>query len=266
MRKNTLGIAVLQQLAHDAARNWKILEFQNARNAAWRLSKKRVQMIENLGEEGPVGKALAAGLSNKERNRKKRKRGVIHPSELSICPRMAQYSYWATDDSPDKVAPKDDDMKIFRLGHWLHGIVQKMLMASWPNGVTEQKVWDERYKFYGHCDFYVPGERAVEIKTVSSNVLKQLKHPRESHIKQCAVYGVTLQVPVCNLFYISRENGKHIEFQLETDIVAWVEMCAQAHEIITATKNDELVPGTASYMVCKSCGYRDACELWEYKT
>lgn len=224
-------------------------------------------MIEHLGDKGPIGTALRGSLRKKRlAEQGKRKRGVIHPSELSICARKAQYSYWSDENSPDKIQPKEDDRLIFQLGSWLHDVVQEMLIDAFPNGVVEKEVWDPTHLFYGHCDFLIPGERAVEIKTVSANVLKQLKHPRESHIKQCSIYGGVLQVPICNLFYICRENGKWQEFEFETDIVAWAEMCSLAHDIIAATSKDQLVDGTYSYMICKSCGYRDACELWEYRS
>lgn len=223
-------------------------------------------MVEDLGEKGPVGKALKKGLRKRRKaDQGTRRRGVIHPSELSSCARKAQYTYMSTDDSPPKVPPKENDLKIFQLGHWLHDVVQGVLEEVWPHGVTEVEAFHAEYLFYGHCDYLVPRTRAVEIKTCSNNVLKQLKMPRESHIKQCSIYAAILGAPLCNVFYISRESGQFKEFEFPTDMAAWVEMCSQAADIINATAKDQLVSGTYSYMVCKSCGYRDACELWEYR-
>ena len=194
-----------------------------------------------------------------------RKRGVLHPSELAICPRMAQYTLMSEDDDDEQVAPTEKDEAVFQMGHWIHDGVQTALKKRWPNGLVEAPVWWPEEKIAGHADFVLPDVFVADIKSISPNLFDTLNGPKGYHVVQLLIYMFFFRVEWGWLYYVEKSQGKKRAFSVQFEWDTWAEIYSGIRDIHEATEKGELVEGTYSYIVCRSCGYRDACSLWKYR-
>jgi hypothetical protein len=141
-----------------------------------------------------VAAALNAHLVAKNEDREAD--GYWHPSGLFTCDRQAIYAFRGT---PMTNPPNEQSLRVFRMGHLVHGFVQEAI-ASHPD---VQQVWlevpviSDTLGVKGHADalvLFTDGTyEVIEVKSIKAAGMKYGDLPKVAHIKQGIAYAIVLR-------------------------------------------------------------------------
>lgn len=153
----------------------------------------------------------------------------IHASEVSQCQRKMVYSIWGTPKGRTNVPARMK--RIFTMGHQVHDMVQKQLgaMANTTGGhITFHKEVPidpysndvaRQWRIFSSCDgvftYYhrdatnrwSPRMRmGLEIKSMGPDEFEKLTKPKAEHIEQAHIYMACLDLPICWMLYVNKQN------------------------------------------------------------
>ncbi len=216
----------------------------------------------------------------------------IHASEVSNCMRKLVYAIQHMERKPSS---DDRNMKMrFRLGHAIHGMVQRdwyrIAEKSGGHIIFEDEVkvgpelggMAELWNIHSSCDGiltlcrlvgsqWVPVIRiGMEIKTESGPQFENLKSPRDYHEEQVCIYQNTLNLPFMWLFYYNKSNSNITTsfppwlFKYDENLWDKLEM-----RFVKATHRAETnnLPDREEGMYCKWCPFSWTCKpkILKYK-
>jgi hypothetical protein len=235
-----------------------------------------------------VAAALNAHLVAK--NEAREADGMWHPSGLFTCDRQAIYAFRGAERTNP---PNEQSLRVFRMGHLVHGFVQDAI-ASHPAVAQvwlEVPVHSDRLDIEGHADallrFKDGTSEVLEVKSIKAAGMKYGDLPKAGHVKQGILYCMVLRdegfaidpdlsVPLVapplgdelralRVVYVSKDDmliSEHLlaitpeREQSVLDTLARL----KAHEAAgTLPKRLPLVKGAIPNYPCNYCDYKDKC-------
>lgn len=188
------------------------------------------------------------------------------PSGISGCRRKLFYEFILAEKDPGGIAAKT--MRIFDMGHAVHDILQKQLLAC---GVIEKpedievEFFTKKGRIKGFIDaiITIKGERYIlEIKSINTKGFDGLKGPKEDHIDQANVYMKVMKISKAIILYYDKNTSRTKEFYIEMDIevilslkqrMDYVKQCVETGAVPKRISKDP-----KSYF-CMFCDYKKAC-------
>ena len=150
---------------------------------------------------------------------------------------------------------------IFDIGHALHDMLQNKLTKEFPDFEAEVSVRNDELNIVGHCDgVFRERDWILEIKTAGESVFKNLIRPKKEHVYQVHCYMFALDIPRCQLLYISRASGAMKQFIVEFDNEIFTEVASLIKSVEEYVVRDELPPPQPNKWVCRSCKFYEACQ------
>lgn len=208
----------------------------------------------------------------------------IHASELSgTCQRPVWYSLTGEQRTDAELDPFWK--KKFRVGHVYHAMVQEdwRRLCEKSNGMLtferevridpELQLIAKQYDIQSSCDGVInfhdqPGGPPVmrvglEIKTESPDQYKDLKKPKDQHLRQTCVYMKCLDVPLLWTMYINKGTQNEVPSKppwiFDFDHKLWNTIESEVKHIVhLATVNE--IPDRSEGIWCEFCGYGAACQ------
>lgn len=208
----------------------------------------------------------------------------IHASEMSgECRRPVWYSL----KNVERVDRELDPFwkKRFRIGHMYHAMIQEdwRRICEKKGGLMsfekEVKIAPElqaiaaQYDIQSSSDGVItfrahPHGEAVlrvglEIKTESPDQFKELKGPKDQHLRQTCVYMRCLDVPLLWTMYVNKGNQNIVPskppFLFPFDFKLWGQIESETREVIhLATINQ--IPDRVESIGCEFCGFSGTCK------
>ena len=148
-------------------------------------------------------------------NEEKLPDGKNHPSSLHACERQA---YYARTGTPQTRPPNEQSLRVFRLGHIVHDLVQTAMEQD-PDVVEfirEVEVENPALNLKGHADGVLTlrngVKEVIEIKSIGEYGFTKKDLPQEDHVDQVTDYMVALRIPRARIVYVSKEKMAVKEF------------------------------------------------------
>lgn len=174
---------------------------------------------------GQVVAAHSKWLLNVERDGTSHWDGKVHASMVGGCPTAAalQICGFGKNEIVDNVK----GIRIFHLGKAIHDMLQREftecgVIALNPKGepIIEFPIvlpMEDGGEIIGHgdglLDIEVYGQSAVlELKSINSNALKNLKEPKEEHKIQAGIYALAIGVDLVVFVYYGKDTSEIVEF------------------------------------------------------
>ena len=200
----------------------------------------------------------------------------IHASEVGFCARRQAYQLIGQPKEAPVEPPRETEQLTFGLGHFTHAMFQAYLgelaKADGAQFIPEDKVHPTRqavaakHDLTSSCDgtwWHPLYNIVVEIKTVSSDIYKDIKEPKPEHVDQAHVYMVAFDIPLCWFIYVNKENGAFTEcttpWLIAFNDAHWEKLEIRIAEIRMLAGHGLLPPPEESWFMCGSCVYGRAC-------
>ena len=222
----------------------------------------------------------------------------IHASELYPCMRQAVYSVGGTPRQPN--VSKFWKQR-FKVGSRLHSMYQEdfhgMAKASIKHEMFQHALrvamemdcfmeFDDEvrvrpelqplaayYKIYSSCDgvfrFYDSSTRelvlriGLEIKTASPDEYKELKGPKEEHMRQAHLYMGCLDLPLMWFLYTNKGNQNNTKSEAPYLVVYRPEIWSELElrfQAVHAAVQAQVLPPRVETVVCEFCAWSYTCK------
>jgi CRISPR/Cas system-associated exonuclease Cas4 (RecB family) len=209
------------------------------------------------------------------------RQGHFHPSAVGGCARRNVYEYIC---APQQFADKPEDLEIFRLGHAVHALVQKILgdldRVLTPRGieytfqaeVPYDPATDTLYNelgIGGTCDGILElhnpklGWRqrgVVEIKTIKDEKFNQLKAPKKEHQMQANLYAFRFDCPIIWYWYYNKDNSRRKVIPVAADEAVLNEALGRFIDQKAHVDAGTLPEREESFWMCPRCEYGHLCQ------
>jgi len=188
------------------------------------------------------------------------------PSGMSGCKRKLFYEFILAEKDAGSINAKT--MRIFGLGHAIHDIIQRELLAcgviAKPEDI-EVEFFTKNGRIKGFIDAIVliKGVRYIlEIKSINTKGFDALKGPKDDHIDQANVYMKVMKIGQAIILYYDKNTSRVKEFFLEMDIevvlflkqkMDYVKLCVE-----TGVVPKRIAKDPKSFH-CMFCDYKKIC-------
>lgn len=207
----------------------------------------------------------------------------LHASEMSgDCRRQVWYSLMGEQREDKGLDPFWK--KRFRIGHMYHNMIQEDLrrMCEKSRGFlsfeSEVRIAPELQAIAKQYDIQSSSDGVInfhdfpdgppvlrlglEIKTESPDQFKDLKKPKDMHLRQTCVYMKCLDVPMMWTMYVNKGNQNIVPskdpFLFSFDFDLWNKIETETKEVIHLATINEMPPRCES-IGCEFCGYSWTC-------